>query len=233
MSRYSHTIFAAVFWAVVLSAGHLSVLSVDLSAFEDGQTVDFRDMDVHAAVRQLETRFQIRIQGLAHRYGQKMSFVCSGPVPQVMAQFLRQLNETDYAFFYKGNRLSRIVVVNGGVNTGAAGAVHDPLPENTDPTEESDALAEVAYVRDVLENTTAEKIGLQPGDIIIEYDGVKISHFSTLKKQTRLAAHKPAVSMTIVRDRAPLRMFLEPGVIGVVMGLQKIPARELAGYYAD
>ena len=73
-----------------------------------------------------------------------------------------------------------------------------------DVTEETAALLDFPigiYIRDVIEGTGAYAAGLQAGDIIIEFDGEKISSMEKLSSKIR--EHKPndIVSIKIIRGR--------------------------------
>ena len=187
-------------------------------------------------ILQLEKHLGIHIQGLEHRREERISFHAKGSPEVIVKRFLKQIAERDFALFYRGSRLSRVVIVDGR-KTGPKKVLKGEkalLPAKKSGRKDqkkAEELRQVTHVRDVIKNTTAHRVGIEPGDIVLEYDGVKITHYNELKKQTQLKAHKSQVSMLIVRDRMPQRLFLDSGTIGIVMGLSKMPAHELESYY--
>lgn len=210
---------------VFLSDGPLTGISIENKA-------------IRQLIEQFEQEFQIEISGLDHLYDDKITFESSGNSRQILERFLKQINETDYVFFYRDGRLSRVVIVDGRQSDDGSGktkSVSNAVsPETTEETDaEDDDFKTVCVVQDVIQNTTAAKIGLQKGDLIIEYDNVRISHFNELKRQTRIKRNKSEISLLIVREMTPIRMYCEAGTMGVVITMSKIPGEELESYYRE
>ncbi len=68
----------------------------------------------------------------------------------------------------------------------------------TQEVSEAYGMPEGVYISQVYENTAAEAAGLRKGDIIVEFDGDKISSMDTLQKELEFYAKGDTVEITVM-----------------------------------
>lgn len=73
-------------------------------------------------------------------------------------------------------------------------------------------------IGNVLESSPAQRVGLQPGDQILNYDGARVFDASDLNQQTMLGEPGESVVVDITRDGVPMQVVLPRGPIGVSTG---------------
>lgn len=71
-------------------------------------------------------------------------------------------------------------------------------------------------VRSVLEASPANTAGLQPGDQITYYDGVRVFDIGDLTRQTMRGEPGESVVVTVVRDGAPMQVVMPRGPLGIM-----------------
>ena len=85
-------------------------------------------------------------------------------------------------------------------------------------------------VQSIVEGSQAETAGLQKGDIILEYDGVRITSAQQLVNEVEKKAASSQIEMLFVRQKIPTRLILNGGFIGVRVMTTKILRAELNTY---
>ena len=92
-----------------------------------------------------------------------------------------------------------------------------PLPANPDSQPEAvqNQTTGAIEILEVIEGSQAWLLGLQTGDFILEYDGLKLTRASELVEVTKKTAPHETVEMIISRDETPLKYFVNGGFIGV------------------
>ena len=70
-------------------------------------------------------------------------------------------------------------------------------------------------------------MGLTAGDIIIEYDGVRITSAQQLVAEVEKKAESSQVEMIVVREKNPMRLILAGGIIGVRIMTTEILKEEI------
>jgi S1-C subfamily serine protease len=73
-----------------------------------------------------------------------------------------------------------------------------------------------------VEGSQADSLGLASGDIILEYDGVKVQNALQLVKEVEKKASSANIEMVIMRDNSSMRYTLVGGFIGVRIQTTKI-----------
>ena len=68
---------------------------------------------------------------------------------------------------------------------------------------------------------------LTAGDIIIEYDGVRISSAQQLVEEVEKKAENSQVEMIVIREKTPMRLILAGGIIGVRIVTKNISYEEI------
>jgi S1-C subfamily serine protease len=81
-----------------------------------------------------------------------------------------------------------------------------------------------------IKGSQAEELGLQVGDLIVEYDGVKIHNAQQLVKEVKKKSEIGQVEMTVVREERSFPYVLNSGKIGVRISTTKIPKEAFDTY---
>ncbi len=87
-------------------------------------------------------------------------------------------------------------------------------------------------VEEVVENSQALKMGLEIGDLIIQYDSERIKNPSGLISEVKKKANKEKIDLLVARDGALMKFVLAGGPIGVRIQTVVIPEEELEEYLA-
>ncbi len=85
----------------------------------------------------------------------------------------------------------------------------------------------------MVENSQALKAGLKKGDLIIQYDNVRINSPSGLVSEVKKKSDKEKIDLLVACDGAGMKFVLAGGRIGVRIQTAVIPGKELEGYLAD
>ena len=78
---------------------------------------------------------------------------------------------------------------------------------------------------DVLQNSPAAAGGIEPGDIVVRYDGRAIFTGSDLIAATRRGSPGSTVPVDVLRNGEPQRVYVEQGPLGVrILSTRLFPA---------
>jgi len=81
---------------------------------------------------------------------------------------------------------------------------------------EDNPLTMKVIVISILSDSQGEKLGIQAGDIFIQYDGKPIIDVTSfIARRTAEPADGPAKELKILRDKKELTFMVKPGKIGV------------------
>ncbi len=90
----------------------------------------------------------------------------------------------------------------------------------------------------VLPRTQAESLGIEPGDLIVSYNGEPVKTTEELVQlQFRSVASQERIPMTVLRGDAELKFEATPGVLGVLPYTERYPCalavalKDILGYY--
>ncbi|MBN2464736.1 hypothetical protein JXD38_03815 [candidate division WOR-3 bacterium] len=90
----------------------------------------------------------------------------------------------------------------------------------------------------VLPRTQAESLGLEPGDLIVSYNGEPVKTTGELVQlQFRSVASQEKLPMTVLRGEAEVKVEATPGVLGVLPNAERYPGalavaiKDILGYY--
>jgi C-terminal processing protease CtpA/Prc len=170
----------------------------------------------------------VEISGLAARANERITlFVEEETVEKGLKRLLKHLGETNYAFVFQNDALTRISVFPKGKKD-----VSLQTQKNKQHVSE-EGLASVVRIQKIVEGSQAEAFGLTRGDLIIAYDGVRIEKNEQLVAEVKKKKDKSHVNLLIVRDGRPLEFVLNGGFIGVNIISTKIPKEEFDSYYAN
>ena len=188
-----------------------------------------RQMDIRSDKARLgdllvEIRVQsgIDITGLDDRETELVTFSGRGKPEKVLEQMLEQISEQNFALEYTDQLLSRIMVLpsKSGGSKGRPGIVPGHVPNSKQPPE---SRVSVVVVQLVEKNTQGEQIGLQSGDIVLEYGGVRIHSSQQLIREVKNKENENQVDMTVIRNRQNMMFSLTGGFIGIRIREEKLP----------
>jgi C-terminal processing protease CtpA/Prc len=77
-------------------------------------------------------------------------------------------------------------------------------------------------IRRVLAGSAAEAAGIEPGDVLLRYDGERLYDTRTVRRATRDGSAGQSVGVEILRDGRRMQLFLPRGPIGVSMGSESV-----------
>jgi membrane-associated protease RseP (regulator of RpoE activity) len=143
----------------------------------------------------------------------------------LLRKLLRYLGVKNFAIQFVDARLTRIVVLPESVSD-------ITISENlqTDRWNPPESIS-VAQIMSVVEFSQAQTLDLTAGDIIIEYDGVRISSAQQLVEEVEKKAENSQVDMIVIREKNSMRLILAGGTIGVRIRTKNISYEEIDVVY--
>jgi hypothetical protein len=185
-----------------------------------------QDAYLKTVVADLQTTFGLAIKGLESLENDRITFAFeSDSLEELVKSLLRHLKIKNYAFEFADDKLSVIIVVPG-----AKRLIADPGHSDSDTAKRAETVT-VAVIKSILESSQAEALGLMQGDIIVEYDGIRISSAAQLVKEVKKKSTAHQVEMIVGRDRTSRRLILQGGVIGVRITTEKVSKQAYLYYY--
>jgi len=189
--------------------------------------INFRAQDatLQEIVEEIYDKFAIETRGLENRANEKITFVfAADSTEKLLKSLLRHLGIKNYAFEFTDAALKRLVVLPE-----ATGDRSEPnITERA--VEQQEEFVSVAQIQSVVEPSQAQAAGLQEGDIIIEYDGVRIASARQLVNEVEKKSANSQVEMVFVRQKIPTRLTLGGGFIGVRIITKKISIEEFNSF---
>ncbi|HUU41679.1 MAG TPA: PDZ domain-containing protein [Desulfatiglandales bacterium] len=164
----------------------------------------------------------VKISGLEHREAEPITFSSKRePIEEAIKHLLRHLGETNYAFEFVHENLRRVSIFPRGKDT----AYLPKLVPEEDARQKN--FIDAVKVTGIVKDSQADSLALREGDLIIEYDGLKITNGpQELVAEVRKKASKESVDMVVIRDGAPLSISLKGALIGVRIDPIKISQEE-------
>jgi S1-C subfamily serine protease len=138
---------------------------------------------------------------------------------------LRYLGVKNFAIQFDDARLTRVVVLPESV--GDITISENLQSDRWNPPES----ISVAQIMSVDEFSQAQSLDLTSGDIIIEYDGVRISSAQQLVEEVEKKAENSQVDMIVIREKNSMRLILAGGTIGVRIRTKNISYEEIDVVY--
>lgn len=223
--KRNSALFYLVFWTISLSA-NLTGAVVGIDKLPNG-TIKFeaRDASLEEIVKQLFDNLKIEVRGLEDRADEKVSFSHTAETTEdLLKNLLRRLGIRNYAFEFAEARLNRLVVVPEAANDVS---VSSKSTKNSNGPPE---LVSVARIQSIVEGSQAESAGLQQGDLILEYDGERISSARQLVREVEKKSSNTQIELLVVRQNIATRLVLNGGFMGVRVTTQKIPRNEVTDF---
>jgi hypothetical protein len=134
---------------------------------------------------------------------------------------LRYLGVKNFAIQFADATLTRIVVVPDSMSD-----ITTSENVRMDQRDQVEPLS-VAQIQSIVEFSQAESLDLIAGDIIIEYDGVRITSAQQLVEEVEKKSENSQVEMIVIREKNPVRLILAGGIIGVRIMTKKISREEI------
>jgi C-terminal processing protease CtpA/Prc len=174
----------------------------------------------------VQKKYSVEIRGLETLENQKITFVYEAfSLEGLLKGLLRYLNIQNYAFEFADQQLKTLTVVPEAKSP-FSNQIESPL----DAPERSETVT-VAVIKSVVESSQAESLGLLAGDLIVEYDGIRIHSAGQLVKEVEKKSAKTQIEILVVREKRPMRIILQGGMIGVRITTEKIPKAEYNTYF--
>lgn len=190
-----------------------------LRSDESGWMLEAGNIPLKQLLDSINNRFGITVSGLANRETETVNIQVRGKsMEAVLKGFLRHLGEDNYAFEYAEKKLEHISIFPAA-DTKAA----EPDQGVAAAKEPPEAQVRMVEIVDVVEGSQAQEMGLKKGDLIVEYDGIKLDQPSSLVAETKKKSPDETVEMLIWRDGSPVHFFVNGGYIGVRIRSKHVP----------
>jgi hypothetical protein len=185
-------------------------------------SIEARDSFLVEIVKELQDKYEIEVSGLEDRKKDRITFsFAADTLEDLLRGLLRYIGVKNFAIEFADAALTRIMVVPESVNEFRP--TENVVIENSASTESIG----VAQVQSIVEFSQAESLDLIAGDIIFEYDGVRISSAQHLVNEVGEKDETSQVEMIILRDKHPIRLILAGGMIGVRVMTKQISKKDI------
>jgi len=217
-----YLLFWTAFWVTVPANA-----SNEISRDSNGHIIiDAQDSDLIEIFKELYDKYSVEVSGLESRKSEKFTFFFEADTLEtLLRKLLRYLGVKNFAIQFVDARLTRIVILPESVSD-------ITISENlqTDRWNPPESIS-VAQIMSVVEFSQAQTLDLTAGDIIIEYDGVRISSAQQLVEEVEKKAENSQVDMIVIRERNSMRLILAGGTIGVRIRTKNISYEEIDVVY--
>jgi type II secretory pathway component GspD/PulD (secretin) len=170
----------------------------------------------------------VKVMGVEDREKELLTFQAQNePVDKALKRLLRQLNETNYVFVYSRTRLKHVAIYPGSRTGSSYRPVPVPEGVSVKPFQAPES-AKVVKVLKINDDTQAETLDIQVGDLVVEYDGARIQSAQELVQSVKKKSPDDTVEMVLVRNGDPVRVLLNGGLIGINIRTVSVPRDELS-----
>jgi hypothetical protein len=217
-----YLLFWTAFW-VTLPANASNEITRDSNG---NIVIDAQDSDLFEIIKELYDKYSVEVLGLESRESEKFTFSFEADTLEtLLRRLLRYLGVKNFAIQFADARLTRIVVLPESVS-------NITISENlqTDRWNPPESIS-VAQIMSVVASSQAESLDLTAGDIIIEYDGVRINSAQQLVEEVEKKAENSQVDMIVIREKNSMRLILAGGTIGVRIRTKNISYEEIDVVY--
>lgn len=220
----------SIFFACQISAALGIAAEEDLRAllvtYQKGElALESRGAPLDKILMEIERICAVKITGLEGREKEPINFSMRGvAIEEGMKQFLRYLGEKNYVFQFVDENLRFVSVFP------EAAGDKVPVPDRMGSENSAETFSKVVRVVGIVEGSQAQRSGLAEGDLIIEYDGVRVVSTGQLIQEVEKKSQKERIEIVAVRDNALRRFDLEGGFIGVRIRTTEIPTEDLEYY---
>jgi hypothetical protein len=203
--------------------------SADPIAYREGRFIlSARETALGDIVRAIGSRYDVAVSGLQDRLSQPVTVtITGGSLEEVIKRLLRHLGVKNYALEFTQERLCRVSVLPAGGRQPVASAV----PEAAEPP--PSRFVKAVVIQSIVEGSQAEKNELQPGDLVISYDDVRIRSARQLVDEVKQRGDRGLLEMVILRDDTPVSIFLDAGFIGIRIQETEIPQEKYNSLFPE
>ena len=220
-------LFAVLVLSAIVSSTGIAITSGGIVGKTDGklfiraQNLTFKD--VATAIHQ---EFDVEIKGLESLESEELTLeYVANSLEELVRGLLRHLNIKNYAFEFSEDRLITVNILPGARTTGSR-----PLDAATDSNKRRETVT-VAVIKSVVESSQAEALDLRPGDVIIEYGGIRIHNATQLVKEVKKNSNKDQIELMFVREGNSRRLVLNAGFIGVRITTEKVSSQAYQSFF--
>lgn len=175
----------------------------------------------------LENQFNIQIIGIDGKAADRVTLVAENiSMSDGIKRILKLVGEENFTFEYVNGKLRKVTVYEG---SGPTPVERLSPPENQAVREK---LAPVVKIAEVIPGSQAEYLNLKKNDLIIAYDGIKITGTSQLIKLVRKKAVDETVRVTVVQNGMPTDVYAHGGMLGVRIRTTHVASRLYNSYFA-
>lgn len=168
------------------------------------------DSSLRAVADALHSSFDMEIRGLESQERKKINLVFEAEsLEELVKGLLRHVNIKNYAFEFADEQLKLVIIFPAAKNRVS------PSTANSDASSQREETVTVVVVKSVVESSQAESLGLLPGDLIVEYDGIRLNNAAQLVKEVKRKSTKGSIDMLAVHNDLPVRFVVQGGFLGV------------------
>jgi hypothetical protein len=222
MKRVHLLFFYFLFWTAFCATVPANASNEIIRVRHGNIIIEAHDSVLVELFKELYDKYSIEVSGLESRESNKITFSFQADTLEALLRgLLRYLGVKNFAIHFADARLTRIVVVPESTSD-------ITIPENvqTDHWNQVESVS-VVQIQSIVEFSQAESLDLIAGDIIIEYDGVRIISAQQLVEEVKKKAENSQVEMIVIREKNPMRLILAGGIIGVRIITKKISKEEI------
>ena len=226
MKRIHLLFICFLFWTVFYASGSANASNEITRVWNGNIIIEAHDSVLAEIFKELYDKFLIEVSGLESRESDKITFSFEADTLEALLRgLLRYLGVKNFAIQFADATLTKIVVVPDSLSD-----ITTSENVQRDQRDQEEPLS-VAQIQSIVEFSQAESLDLIAGDIIIEYDGVRITSAQKLVEEVEKKSEKSQVEMIVIREKNPVRLILAGGIIGVRIMTKKISKEEINSIY--
>ena len=213
-------------WAAFYATGPANASNEITRVWNGNIIIETHDSVLAEIFKELYDKYSIEVSGLESRETDKITFSFEADTLEALLRgLLRYLGVKNFAIQFADATLTKIVVVPDSMSD-----ITTSENVQMDQRDQVEALS-VAQIQSIVEFSQAESLDLIAGDIIIEYDGVRITSAQQLVEEVEKKSENSQVEMIVIREKNPVRLILAGGIIGVRIMTKKISKEEINAIY--
>lgn len=229
--RFTHMI---VYRALAIFAATLLLSSPSASTeksnpsvyigFQKGKIVfTAHNAPMKAIMKRFNETFNVIISGLEERANEKVTYSArAASVSDLLKGFFQHLAVKNYALEYNSEQLHHVSVLPEAKGKSEVPAIAESKQAASD---EAATKVTTTEVQTVVIGSPAMEAGIMVGDLIIQYDGVKIHRASQLVRESKKKTPDETVELIGKRDGQTVRFTLKGGYIGIrIRTVEVLPA---------
>jgi len=222
MKRIHLILFYFLFWTAFYGTVPANASNEIIRVWNGNIIMEAHDSVLVEIFKELYDKYSIEVSGLESRESDKITFSFEADTLEaLLRRLLQYLGVKNFAIHFADDRLTRIVVVPDSMS-------NITRSENVqgDQRNRLESVSAV-QIQSIVEFSQAESLDLIAGDMIIEYDGVRITSAQQLVEEVEKKAENSQVEMIVIREKNPIRLILGGGIIGVRIMTKKISKEEI------